>query len=852
MRPPQTGRQPISSSSGERKRLLRQRVPDDSTDLFATDPNSDIAELGKLALRREDVNDLFALGDLCALESITDDDRLMVFYVGKVIIAYTRAGQRSVNDIDRKTAQRAINNYLAWVVQVAQTTGNRRNIAVALWAMAEYEDATLPSIGVTETLLHDLVDGYLKQAILTMTGDVDPSAPSMQTMPDSDINTIMPDNNNDSEDDGQTVITSPSEIRSLLEDDPSKQSLDTIISPNDVHTHDDNDDPQLSIVDDGSVSTTYSEDPLNSTALSIASGDFSVEHDTIIADQNRIENPASQLRVRRQRPKKRKKRRRRKDEPTETEFDIGDKIEERYEVADVKRGGMGIVYLCYDHTDRAPVAIKSFQSRFLKNDRAVARFTQEALTWIRLEKHSHIVQARIVQTIGGRPHIVLEHISGPEGLGADLRSWIDHNRIDLKQSMTFGLHIALGMQHAANIIPGMVHRDLKPANILVTHDGVAKVTDFGLVRSLDVDPGITTEDNDRSTMTLSTNGSNSRLTRVGAIVGTAPYMSPEQCRSEDVDQRADIYSFGALLYEMLTGRYIFRARKWEAWLYAHLNDTPKFEDNVKDKVPKPLQDFILMCLAKQPTKRPESWSTIVDMLSDIYQQTTGEAAELEVAGPQLEARELMDKGYSLTELQRFEEAVETYERALNLHPDDAWIWARKGRTLRLLGDLDEALNAYNKALALFPNYGWAFNGKGIVLEQLGNAEEARACYERAAEIKPGEIWHWYNLANAQYNLEMIQESVVSLKKALELDPAHASSWAKLGQIFRQQGSLQAAVDHYQQAIRLESDYAWAHNGCGLAYRMLGELEAAVELLRESGRISARGSLALVQLDRDTG
>ena len=96
------------------------------------------------------------------------------------------------------------------------------------------------------------------------------------------------------------------------------------------------------------------------------------------------------------------------------------------------------------------------------------------------------VQARLVQNIGGRPYIILEHISGPEGLEPDLRSWIEHKRMTLPLSIEFGLHISLGMQHATRRVPGLVHRDLKPANILVTHDGIAKVTDFGLVRSLDV------------------------------------------------------------------------------------------------------------------------------------------------------------------------------------------------------------------------------------------------------------------------------------------------------------------------------------------------------------------------------
>ena len=76
-------------------------------------------------------------------------------------------------------------------------------------------------------------------------------------------------------------------------------------------------------------------------------------------------------------------------------------------------------------------------------------------------------------TIKGRPHIILEHISGPEGLEPDLKSWIEHKRLTLPTSIEFGLHIALGMQHATQRVPGLVHRDLKPANILVTHDGCA-------------------------------------------------------------------------------------------------------------------------------------------------------------------------------------------------------------------------------------------------------------------------------------------------------------------------------------------------------------------------------------------
>ncbi|MEO1290863.1 MAG: serine/threonine-protein kinase, partial [Chloroflexota bacterium] len=497
---------------------------------------------------------------------------------------------------------------------------------------------------------------------------------------------------------------------------------------------------------------------------------------------------------------------------TQHEFDVRDMIENRYEVVDVKLGGMGVVYLCYDHDYREPVAIKSFQQRFLDNEKAVARFDQEAATWITLDKHPNIVQARLVRTIIGRPHIILEHISGMETMGADLRNWIESRRLTLKQAMTFALHIALGMQHAQNKSPGLVHRDLKPGNILVNHEAMAKITDFGLVRSVDRDQLPVTEDIDtRHESSII----DERLTRMDAVVGTPPYMAPEQILTRNVDLRADIYSFGIVLYEMLCWRHPFVAHGVKEWRNAHLNIEARFPDETPFALPSSIQALTLLCLEKERRNRPQSWDDVVAMLNRVYQEEFNEQPTLEYDNTSLEARELVNKGYSLTELMRYEDALEAYNQAIELDPSYGWAWGRKGRTLRLLERYDEALSCYDKALEIYPQDAWSWNGKGIVLERLGRYQDALAHYDRATAIEPSYVWYWFNRGGALKELGKLNEAIDMIKHALAIDPQHFNSHAKLGQIYRVQGNLRQSLKAYEKAIDIQPDYGWAHNGYGL-------------------------------------
>lgn len=894
--PPQTGRQPISMTLRQIEGALRVRHAGDARDPFATDPHPEVRQLGRLALRRKDpsesVTDYFALGDLCAGLSLGEGERLRIFYVGKALIAFDRAFQQATNDVDQTLAGRAYDNFVAWVVEAAREAPTRKNIAVALWALADDTEDEVVRVNLPTESDHsitELLEAYRVHQRLALrvtqelaahlpevtytsgvqSGSNEPTLTDHEqgggsridspTLTDAQFSAAAADAPSESPE-SLTDITmgddaAPAIFDSLLSQDGENLSGASLtnLTPSDanlIDSADPDDEPEEALLDEpDQASRPGAVDPSNLTAVDRQAealtrydddnprGYDSLFDDDLIVSQSESRALGDQPR-----------RAQRFDvlPPTPSppasgqtstpeapaalpgEYDVGHIIDGRYEVADVRRGGMGVVYLCYDRETHEPVALKSFQSKFLENQRAVLRFEQEALTWIRLEKHRHIVQARLVQRIASRPHIMLEHISGPEGLEADLRSWIERKRLTLPLAVEFGLHIALGMHHATQRVPGLVHRDLKPANILVTQDNVAKVTDFGLVRSLDSDDAVLVPEDEDEKPT-------ERLTRAGAIIGTIPYMAPEQWVTRDVDARADIYAFGCLLYEMIAGRHIFRARRFDEWMHAHREETPVIDPALEASLPHSLTLLILHCLQKYAAARPSTWEEIVEEMAAIYQQITGHPAEMEITGPELAARELMDKGYSLTELRRYDEALQAYDRALSLQPKNAYAWARKGRTLRLAEQYGQALECYDHSIGLYPGYASSWRGKGIVLEKIGRIEEALACYQQATTLSPDDPWSWYDHANALIALGRQDEAFVSLQRALAIDDQHPNSWAKMGQLLRQTGKFHESVEAYQKALRIDPTYAWAHNGCGLTYKAMGELRSAAICFRAAVR-----------------
>ncbi|MGH9843342.1 MAG: protein kinase domain-containing protein [Blastocatellia bacterium] len=203
-------------------------------------------------------------------------------------------------------------------------------------------------------------------------------------------------------------------------------------------------------------------------------------------------------------------------------------------------GGMGVVYRARDERLRRDVAIKVLPASFANDTDRLLRFRQEAHATSALN-HPNILTIYDIGAHEGAPFIVAELLEG-----AELRAQLESGAIPLRRALEYAQQITAGL--AAAHEKGIVHRDLKPENLFVTKDGRVKILDFGLAKLRPPQPGVV--DTDAPTQ--------KRLTDPGVVMGTVGYMSPEQVRGQETDHRSDIFAFGVILYEMLSGQRAFR------------------------------------------------------------------------------------------------------------------------------------------------------------------------------------------------------------------------------------------------------------------------------------------------------
>jgi serine/threonine protein kinase len=264
-------------------------------------------------------------------------------------------------------------------------------------------------------------------------------------------------------------------------------------------------------------------------------------------------------------------------------------------------GGMGVVYAARDfHLDRA-VAIKVLPANKVADSDRKRRFAQEAKAASALN-HPNIVTIYDIRSQDDTDFIVMEYIEG-----RTVDKLIASKGLSTAQTLKYAVQMAdaLAKAHGA----GILHRDLKPSNVMVMNDGRVKILDFGLAKLLDA--GESALDGTSATLTMR------ELTKEGSIVGTAPYMSPEQAEGKALDARSDIFSFGALLYEMLTGRMAFSAESRLSTLAKVLNEDPPPPTQLGASISTELEKIVLRCLRKDPSRRYQTMADLKVALEDV-------------------------------------------------------------------------------------------------------------------------------------------------------------------------------------------------------------------------------------------
>jgi serine/threonine protein kinase/Flp pilus assembly protein TadD len=267
----------------------------------------------------------------------------------------------------------------------------------------------------------------------------------------------------------------------------------------------------------------------------------------------------------------------------------------------IGEGGMGVVYRAEDTKLRRVVALKFLPQELVKDSEAKERFVQEAQAAAALD-HPNICTVHEIEEANGQTFIAMAYIEGQS-----LKEIISAGPMGIDRAVNIAIQIAEGLQEAHK--KGVIHRDIKPANIMLTEKGLARIMDFGLAKlSWGVD-----------------------LTKTATVMGTVAYMSPEQAKGDTVDSRTDIWSFGAMLYEMLIGERPFKSQHNHAILHSVLYEDPVPIGKLKRDLPVEVERIITKCMHKEPKDRYPDMESLLKDLKSIPQEDRSDTSLVETS-----------------------------------------------------------------------------------------------------------------------------------------------------------------------------------------------------------------------------
>lgn len=444
---------------------------------------------------------------------------------------------------------------------------------------------------------------------------------------------------------------------------------------------------------------------------------------------------------------------------------VGDSIGIHGEVCDIKENAESVAYILYDRRRQKAEFAKTPRPEILaRHLQVIERCAQAVESWRKLPPHQNVNKAPYFMLFDEETPFTFGDYLGGVQLGELIGT--PHLTHDLRQALRLAIQLCDGLAHART--HGLnAHGNLKPSNCLLTDDGTLQVTDFGM---------------------------------------------GEQLRGADA--RSDIYDFGVLLCEMVTGRRPDRGSGLPP-------PAMKFEPAVLSA----LDDLVRQCMESAPELRPAGFAEVAQRLRDLYWQIAGFAAPSPFAGRELEAFHLLNQGAGLGHLGHCQEELLYIDRALALAPHMSLAWSNKGAALSVLKRDEDALICLEHAMALDGASPAALTHKAHSLMNLNRHEEALACLERALNLAPHSARAWIKKGSCLSDLKRGDESTCD-RHALELAIRSESVWedkhegiplrdrlsianVKKGGALARQSRFEEALSCFERAIELSPDWTAA-------------------------------------------
>jgi len=459
-------------------------------------------------------------------------------------------------------------------------------------------------------------------------------------------------------------------------------------------------------------------------------------------------------------------------------------------------GGMGQVYRAHDTRLDRDVAIKLLPPGAGLNENTRRRFQREAMAASKLN-HPNIITIYQIDTEEQTDFIAMEYVRGQT-----LHALLKGSRLSLRQVLRYAVQIAEAMAKAHGA--GIIHRDLKPGNIMITDDGLVKVLDFGLAK---FDLGLAGETHDRESETVKRDGP---LSIAGAVSGTLAYMSPEQARGETVDSRSDTFSFGVVLFQMLSGELPFPGASQLAVLHNLHFNPPRDLASLRPEVPQPLAELVSRTLEKDPVKRVQSMSEV--------------AAELRRIEREQEFSSSRDA------------VLPTVTSAKAAVTGDA---RRRNRWLLVGGSLILIFAAVFGLRELIAKHRLSAPGRA----KSSPAEESLSSNPYALYKQARQDLDYFDREGSS------DRAIQLLNRAVQLNPSSAASYAALAEAcFRKNQSnpdpqwTKLASEYAGRAVALDGDLAASHVAVGLAEMQQGHSAEAEKQFRLAAELDPKSSV----------